>query len=206
MPMKPAVMTATRQPISSRLTSATASKPVSRLPESDESCRSTPVAKSAVIDRRVAVGEGVRSELAVDEVAELEDVLVGRIGADQSDRDGLLVAARLEGDTGESGDPRLVARLGDQVADLGGLDLHRVLQCRGEGAGLALEVGRCGVGRADDGDQHVELVDELGGVDGAVVDGQVRGDVGAEVDAGVDEALRPLFGAQRVLELDEDDE
>ena len=48
-PMNPAVMTATRQPMSRRLTKATASSPVSRLPERDESWRSTPVAKSAVM-------------------------------------------------------------------------------------------------------------------------------------------------------------
>ncbi len=49
MPMKPAVIIATRQPINSRLTIATANNPVSRLTVSEESWRSTPVAKSAVM-------------------------------------------------------------------------------------------------------------------------------------------------------------
>ncbi len=146
MPMNPAVMMATRQPISSRLTRATASRPVSRLPVSEESWRSTPVAKSAVIDGGVAVGERVVGELTVDEVGELQHVEVGGVGADQADRNRLLVAAGFERHPGEPGDSGLVAGLGDQVADFGDLDLGGLLQCRGEPAGLPLEVDGRGVG------------------------------------------------------------
>jgi hypothetical protein len=61
--MKPAVMTATRQPIRIRLTMATAVRPVSRLVVSDESWARTPVAKSAVTNASKPSSSG-RSALA----------------------------------------------------------------------------------------------------------------------------------------------
>ena len=83
-------------------------------------------------DGRISVRERVRGELGVDEFAEFEHVLVGPVGTDQPDRDGLLVAAGLEGDPGVAGDARFVARFGDQIADLGDLDLGGVLERGGQ--------------------------------------------------------------------------